>query len=248
MLSGVATRQARRAAIAAVLCHASGAAAGPPYITDDPQPTDLGHWEIYVFGNGSRAQGAWDGAAGLDLNYGAVEGIQLTSTLPINFSSAPDGRPGVGDVELGLKYRFLHRERAGFGLAVFPRLFLPTASSRFGSGRLGALFPLWAQKDAGKWAIFGGSGYALNPGAGNRDYWQSGVAATRTVSARLSLGGEVVHRTPDAVDAHSYVAFNLGGGYKLGGPFSLIFSGGPGIVNARRGGAYNLYTALAILF
>src|SRR5438270_5724696 len=28
------------------------AAAGPPYLTDDPVPTDLGRWEIYGFASG----------------------------------------------------------------------------------------------------------------------------------------------------------------------------------------------------
>jgi hypothetical protein len=23
--------------------------AGPPFITDDPEPVDLGHWEVYGF-------------------------------------------------------------------------------------------------------------------------------------------------------------------------------------------------------
>ena len=29
--------------------------AGPPFVTDDPVPTDPGHWEIYNFVSGVRA-------------------------------------------------------------------------------------------------------------------------------------------------------------------------------------------------
>jgi hypothetical protein len=68
---------------AALAVTATAAIAGPPYATDDPEPTDLGHWEIYAFAAGTRADGGYDGAAGLDLNYGPVPNVQLTATLPI---------------------------------------------------------------------------------------------------------------------------------------------------------------------
>src|SRR4051812_43790223 len=59
-----------------MLAAAGPAMAGPPYDTDDPEPTDRGHWEIYAFAAGDRIGGASDGAAGLDLNYGAAPGVQ----------------------------------------------------------------------------------------------------------------------------------------------------------------------------
>ena len=34
---------------------ATAAFAGPPYLTDDPIPTDTGHWEIYAFGRARAA-------------------------------------------------------------------------------------------------------------------------------------------------------------------------------------------------
>jgi hypothetical protein len=60
---------------------AGPALAGPPYGTDDPLPTDLGHWEIYAFGEGARTDGMFQGSTGLDINYGALPGVQLTATL-----------------------------------------------------------------------------------------------------------------------------------------------------------------------
>ena len=48
-----------RALVRLVLAGAAGPAfAGPPYLTDDPVPTDTGHWEIYAFtaGEGRRGQ------------------------------------------------------------------------------------------------------------------------------------------------------------------------------------------------
>ena len=224
------------------------ASAGPPYVTDDPQPTDLRHWEIYVFGAADGAHGNWDGAAGLDLNYGGLPGVQLTATLPIDVShGGGDTRSGAGDVELGLKYRFLHREAAGLDVAVFPRVILPTAGHRFGTGRARVLLPVWAEKDAGLWSLFGGGGYTINPGAGNRDFWQGGIALTRTVSDRLSIGGEATLEGPDAVGAHATAGLGVGGVYRLGGPFALLVSGGP--THEHRGPTgWRGYAALGISF
>ena len=81
------------------------ASAGPPYLTDDPVPTDVGRWEIYAFTAGEGHRFTLDADTGFDLNYGPVKGVQLTATLPLSFSHDPaEGwRSGTGDVELGIK-------------------------------------------------------------------------------------------------------------------------------------------------
>jgi hypothetical protein len=243
-------RAAARIAGTTLLAMSGGAAlAGPPYETDDPAPTDLGHWELYAFAAGTGADGAIEGAAGLDLNYGAASGVQLTATLPIAFSH--DGgttNAGAGDVELGVKYRFLHREAAGVSVAIFPRIILPTARRGFGTGRVRLLLPLWGQKDFGPWSLFGGGGYTINPGAGNRDFWQAGLAVTRQVTPRLTLGGEITHAQADEAGASATTALGLGLGYRLGGPFALLVSGGPGFAHHGDGASFSLYTALAVTF
>jgi hypothetical protein len=60
-----------------------------------------------------------------------VERVQLTATLPFSFSHDPPNgwERGTGDVELGVKYQFLHDDVHGFSAAVFPRVIRP------GSGR-----------------------------------------------------------------------------------------------------------------
>jgi hypothetical protein len=234
------------AALAAVALAAGTATAGPPYATDDPEPTDLHGWEIYAFVQGTRSRGSFDGSAGLDLNYGAAPGVQLTATLPVDILDEGRTRIGAGDLELGVKYRFFHDERAGLGIAVFPRLILPTAKRGFGTGRVAVLLPVWAQKDVGPWSLFGGAGYTVNPGAGNRDFWQEGLALTRTVSPRLSLGAEVTHEGRDAAGAGSTTRFGVGGIRKLKGPFSLLVSAGPSFEHHRDGVLLNGYVALAV--
>ena len=39
--------------LAAMLLLASPALAGPPFITDDPEPVEPGHWEVYGFSSGA---------------------------------------------------------------------------------------------------------------------------------------------------------------------------------------------------
>ena len=247
-------RRVRRAALAAAALSVGlfGAAvrAGPPYATDDPEPTELGHWEIYAFSAASGAHRDWDADAGLDLNYGAVEGVQLTATLPVSFSHEGGSgrtRSGAGDVEFGVKYRFLSQDRDGVDAAIFPRVILPTGGHRFGTGRASYLLPLWLERDFGRWSLFGGGGYTINPGAGNRNSWQGGVAVTRAVSKRLSLGGEATIEGADAVGGHRTSALDLGGIYKLSGPFSLLVSGGP-TWEHRGASGWRGYAALGISF
>lgn len=219
---------ARRAAVSGLAGLSTIASAGPPYVTDDPQPTDLHHWEVYVFAAAEGAHRSWDGAAGVDLNYGPVPGVQLTATLPIALvHEGGDTRIGPGDVELGVKYRFLHREAAAVDIAIFPRLIVPTAGRRFGTGRARLLLPVWGEKDWGPWSLFGGGGYTINPGVGSRDFWQAGLALTRTLSDRLSVGLEATIQGSDAVGAHANAGLGVGGVYRLGGPFALLVSGGP---------------------
>lgn len=237
---------------ALLLASAIPALAGPPYETDDPEPTDVGHWEIYNFIAADGAHRDWDGAIGVDLNYGPIKDVQLTATIPLALSheGGPGGagtRAGGGDVELGVKYRFLHVETAGVDMSIFPRVILPTAGKRFGTGRVQLLLPVWAQKDLGQWSIFGGGGYAINPGAGNRDFWELGLAVTRDVSERLSLGGEATWEGADAVGGHSSIGLGVGGIYKLGGPFALLVSSGP--VHEHHGPTgWRGYVALGLAF
>jgi hypothetical protein len=230
---------------------ATPAAAGPPYVSDDPEPTDYKHWEIYVFATGGGRQGETAADAGLDLNYGAAKDLQLTAVLPVSYDRAGGtSRFGTGDVELAAKYKFLHQKTGSWlpDVAFFPRAFVPTARSGLGSGRLQVLLPLWAQKDMGPWALFGGGGYQINPGVGNRDYWLTGLGLTRAVTKRLTLGAEIYHHGPDATDGKAFTGVNAGLSYKIAGPYSFLLSIGPGLQHRREEGRYAVYTALKLDF
>jgi len=92
--------------------------------------------------------------------------------------------------------------------------------------------------------VFGGGGFQLNPGGGNRDFWTSGLAVTRQVTERLNLGAKITHRSRDTEDGHDFTGANLGVVYRLTDHWSLLASGGPGLQNARPEGRYDFYVSL----
>ena len=60
-----------------------------------------------------------DADAGVDLNYGPVQDLQLTATLPLSFSHYKDQswRGGSGDVESGQNSASSTMKMAGFSAA-----------------------------------------------------------------------------------------------------------------------------------
>lgn len=226
------------------------ARAGPPFLTDDPEPTQTGHWEIYAPEADAVGKGAeYGGSFGAELNYGAAADLQLTLGLPASYAHDESGfQVGWGDLRFSAKYRFYHDEGAGISVAVFPGVTLPTASRGLGSKRVTALMPIWAQKDIGSWSIFGGGGYALNPGTGNRNYWTGGLAVARTFSNRLLVGAEVDRRGADTVAGSASTSLGLGAIVKLQPPFRLLASGGPTFVDGDGTAGFHAFVALGLDF
>jgi len=235
---------------AALACLPQGAAAGPPFLTDDPEPTETGHWEIYAPFIEAEGLGAdFEGAAGVELNYGAAPDLQLTLGVPIDYMHASGRwRWGAGDIRLSTKYRFFQDKADGFQLALFPGVTLPTGSNGMGACKVAALLPVWAQKDAGPWSIFGGGGYAINPGPDARDYWTGGIAVTRQFGDRLLLGVEADRQGAGRIDGRASTSFGVGGIYRLKAPFRLLASGGPTFEDGGSPAAFHAFLALGLDF
>jgi hypothetical protein len=232
-----------RGAILAIGLCAASATAGPPYITDDPVPTDTGHWEIYAFSDNNALHGARDGQAGFDINYGLVKDVQFTTTLGGQYVSG-DGRGlRLADTEIGLKYRFVHA--GGLQIAVFPKLILPTAP---GSSRFAYELPVWAQQDFGKWSLFGGGGVSLFSGLGARDAWSEDIAVTRQIGHALSFGIEAAHQGTEEAGEHGATTVQVGGSMHVAGLFSLIGAAGPVIEEHHGGTGVHAYAALLATF
>jgi hypothetical protein len=229
---------------------ATAAMAGPPYITDDPDPTDTGHYEIYLFASGIRAEGGRDGVVGLDMSYGAAPDLQLSLTLPVAYEN-PDGSPligGVANVELAAKYRVLHQETNGIDLAIFPRVLLASASNRIGDQHTSLFLPVWLGRHMDKWTTFGGGGCTLNDSGGAKDSCLLGWAVTYRVLENLELGGEIYHETPDAPDGQHTTGLGFGARYDQSATLHFVGSIGPGIQNAAETNRLSAYAAVLFTF
>ncbi|WP_340316406.1 hypothetical protein [Rhizorhabdus argentea] len=224
--------------------------AGPPFLTDDPEPTATGHWEIYAPLLEAQGRGAsLEGAAGVELNYGAAHNLQLTLGLSSAFThDAGRWSWGAGDVEMSAKYRFFYDESDGLSIAAFPGMTLPTGSNGMSAHKVTALLPIWAQKNMGRWAIFGGGGYAVNPGVGNRDYWTGGVAVTRSFGDRLLIGMEADQRGADITGGSASTSIGLGAIYQLKAPLRVLASGGPTFADTGGKAGFHAFAALGVDF
>ena len=240
-----------RVAIVAVACVlASPAFAGPPYVTDDPEPTEYQHFEIYAFTDGTAVRGGHESETGIDFNYGGAPDLQLSTTIALTGErAAPGGEEwGVGNIEFGAKYRFLHQDDFGLDVSAYPQVFLPHLSSGVGEPHAYVFLPIWMQKDWGDWSSFGGGGCTLGAGSGARDGCIAGWALTRRVLPDLTLGPEIYHSTPDTRGGRASTGIGFGAIYDLSDTYHLLASYGPGIQNAAETDRMTWYAALEFTF
>lgn len=220
---------------AALLLASETAMAGPPFVTDDPEPVDLGHWEVYAFSAGAiGSRDATGVGPSVEVNYGAAPNLQLHVIANLSYDM-PQGEGhqfGLGDTELGAKYRFINPGKDDWypEVGVFPLVELPSGNANLGlgAGYVQVFLPVWLQKNFGKWTSYGGGGYWINPGPGNRNYWYTGWLLQRQVSDKLALGGEVFHTTSAMVGRGGITGFNLGGQYDFTEHYHLLASAGRG--------------------
>lgn len=238
-----------------VVLSCSPAAAGPPFRTDDPEPVEVGHWEIFEFSAATRVTGDTAGTlSGIDANFGTAPELQLHAAFPIAFDK-PDGTglvAGYGDTEFGFKYRFLTEDDEGWRpqAAIYPAVDFPTGNvaRNLGTGRTHAFLPLWLQKSFGAWTSFAGGGYWINPGPGNRGYWYFGWAVQRPIAKDLSLGAELFHQTAATVGGKDQTGFDLGLVYDLSEHYHLMVSAGQGIQNRSTTNAFSYYASIQFTF
>ena len=212
--------------------------AGPPFLTDDPEPVDYQHWEAYLFGNGDHTREGYaiNGPA-VELNYGVLPDTQLHLVVPMT-TVGGGGAPtvsGLGDTEFGIKYRFVQETNGWPQIGIFPMVELPTgeACRGLGNGRAWLRLPVWLQKSFGPWTTYGGGGAALNSAPGQRDYAFGGWLVQREFGPHLTLGGELFAQGAAAEGDRGFAAVNFGGSCNLNEHFSLLFSAGHSLAGDR---------------
>jgi hypothetical protein len=224
--------------------------AGPPYLSDDPEPTDYKHYEIYTFTDGTATRDGVSGSGGVDFNYGGAPNLQLTATVPAGWDIPRPGqqRLGLGNIELAAKYRFLRQSTFGWDVAVFPRVFLPSPSPAVADTHASLLLPVWIQKDWGKdWSTFGGGGCVVHENRA-QNFCLAGWVVTRKILPNLQLGLELFHQTADAAGTPASSSLGVGFTYDLNKNYHLLGYLRRGIQNANDTDEYSWYTALLTTF
>jgi hypothetical protein len=216
--------------------------AGPPFVTDDPEPPPPGGWEINVPFILERTPGKTDMDTPLfDLNYGLPD-IQLKLEFPIEIVNEDSNgtQAGAGDSLIGVKWRFFNNERFQLQFGVYPQLLLPTGDHArdLGEGGPAFVFPLLGQKNWGKWTLYGNIGYWWQGAHETRNYFYAGAVLEREINEQLELGVELFGNSPKERGGRSEMAFNVGGSWKLNKHLNLLFSGGRDIVGDTRAMAY----------
>lgn len=214
------------------LIFGQGAAwAGPPFFTDDPEPADYRHGEFYFASQYTHND---DGRSAtlphLEFNYGILPDMHLHLIAPLQYvkPEGEDSQYGYGDTELGVKYRFIQETERRPMVGTFPIVLLPTGDKDkgLGSGETQIFLPLWVQKSWGPWTTYGGGGYWINPGEGNKNWWFFGWLVQRKLTEQFTVGAELFHRTASQDGGEETNGFQVGAIINLTDQHHILLSAG----------------------
>ncbi|MGB7590392.1 MAG: hypothetical protein WCD04_12265 [Terriglobia bacterium] len=217
---------------------------GPPFQTDDPEPVEFRHYEVYLFGAsdgtpvetdpvGPAFEANWGAAPNLQLHLIAPLGAVIPSNNPLYFpAGVGPSAYGLTDVELGAKYRFVKETKYRPQIGTFTMLEVPTGSyaKGLGVGKVWYKVPIWVQKSWGHWTTYGGAGYQIVPQTGYRNFTYGGWLLQRDIGKKLTLGAEVFSHRPEGLaspQTMSATMIDVGGYYYIRNPgLQILFAYG----------------------
>jgi hypothetical protein len=203
---------------------------GPPYYTNDPGTPGNHNWEINLgympfLYNGQSISHVPD----VDVNYGLGDRIQLTfenAWLRVADASST-AKYGLGQDQLGFKWRFYDNEQSGLAISLFPQISLnnPNHSVQRGITPRSAslILPLEFSKKLGPINLNWEAGYNyVHAGA---DGWLAGVVVGRDVTENFEIDAEfygvgVFH------GSGGEQTIGAGARYKIHPPFILLLMAG----------------------
>jgi len=203
---------------------------GPPLITDDPGTPGDGRWEINLGFTieESRSETVYETPL-LDINYGLGERIQLKYEVPwlMLDEEGSGARSGLGNSQIGVKFRFLDEERHGVSMSIYPQLSFdnPTSSDERGLVDHGTelALPVQIARRAGPVEMCLELGHSLIERG--EDEWMYGLAAAWPLAERFDLLGEV-HGVATRDFEEDMLVFNIGSALELHENVSLLVSAG----------------------
>ena len=212
---------------------AAFAQGGPPYYTTDPGTPGNKNWEInfgympFFYTDQSTSH-----MPDLDINFGLGDRIQLTyedAWLRVRQMPAP-AEYGMGQDQLGVKWRFYDSGEEGMQFSVFPQLSVnnPNHAVQRGITPPGAslLVPMEFTKKIGPVDLNLEAGYNivhLGP-----DGWFTGMVVGHDFTKRLELDAEL-YTTGTFHPSYVQPTLDVGARYKLHRPFILLLMAGRGL-------------------
>lgn len=216
------------------------ARAGPPYLTDDPDPVAYHHWELYLGSQWDQIErGSVDGSLPhVEVNFGVVPGAMLHVRMPAQLVESPDGSTayGPGDLELGANIRIVKEGARCPQIGTFPIAVLPTGSESrgLGSGTVQLFLPIWLMKTVGPWVFDGGGGIRFSD---DGDDAELGTFIQRSFGQVVTLGAEVFVTVPFD-GTHTRTQLDAALILDLTDVHHLLMSGGPSFGAVGGGQAY----------
>jgi hypothetical protein len=215
---------------------------GPPYYTNDPGTPGNRNWEInlgympFLYGGMSTTH-----TPDVDINYGLGDRIQLTyenAWLRVK-DGANAAKYGVGQDQLGVKWRFYEDKKTDFSISVFPQVSInnPDHSVQRGITPPGAslLLPVEFSKKLGPIDVNWEVGYnAVHRGP---DGWLAGFVVGHDMSKKLELDAEF-YGLGTYNSSNNQQTIDAGARYKLRPPFILLLMAGRSVVDAHNGQPY----------
>jgi hypothetical protein len=211
-------------------CPAAFAQGGPPYYTNDPGTPGNHNWEInlgympFLYTAQSITH-----MPDVDINYGLGDRIQLTFENAwlrvVNPSSSP--RYGLGQDQLGVKWRFYDNEESGFAISVFPQLSLNNPDNSVARGitprSASLILPVEFSKKLGPVNLNWEVGYNyVHTGA---DGWLAGVVAGHDLTENLEIDAEF-YGLGTYHPSNGQQTIEGGLRYKIHPPFILLLMAG----------------------
>jgi len=232
--------------VVGAVCAVTPVRAQLPFYTDDPEVTARGtlHFEFFNEFDGlqsSEFPNLRQNTANFKLNYGLPHDLELDLDAPqLSIFRAPriQGAAGIGDANLGLKWKFRSASPGSHVPALATSFYVefPTGNERqqLGSGLTDYWLNFIAQEpftDKTKLNVNLGFLFAGNTSTGvvgvqtrRGQVYTSGVSLLHDFRPRLTLGGEVFVAIADTPGlSRTQLQFLGGGQYAVRDGFSLTF-------------------------
>jgi hypothetical protein len=216
--------------VCVLVCPAASAQGGPPYYTNDPGTPGNHNWEInlgympFEYNSQSIAH-----TPDVDINFGLGDRIQLTFENAWLRVANPLSEPkcGLGQDQLGFKWRFYENEQSGFAMSVFPQVSLNnpnhSADRRITPRSASVILPVEFSKKLGPISLNWEVGY--NVVHAGPDGYLAGVVVGRDVTENLELDAEF-YGVGTFHSSNGQQTIEGGARYKICPPFILLLMAG----------------------